>query len=130
MKNFSLSNQLREWKAQRLDEKVVRLTAEVESKASSLQSLKIQLENEAIKFKTSSKQMQSEIAELKTSRDTTSKNLKQKDNEISDLKKRIVGIYEKNEKDRNKAKSLFRRMFKQDAKSTSPADQKALDAIL
>lgn len=56
--------------------------------------------------------------------------MKSKENEISELKKKIKGIYDKNEKDREKAKLLFKRMHKKEFKTSSTSDQKALDAIM
>jgi len=130
MTNFTLTNQLREFKTNRFEEKIEKLSQDLNSKVSLINANKLQFEKESNTFKNTIKQLNNEISELKSSKDVVAKSLKVRENEISEMKVRIKGIYDKNEKDRNKAKALFRRMFKSDSKQTSPADQKALDAII
>ena len=112
------------------EKKIEKLTQELNSKLNLINANKLQHEKESNIFKSTIKQLNNEINELKTNKDIANKNIKIKENEINELKVRMKGIQEKNEKDRNKAKVLFRRMFKSDSKQTSPADQKALDAII
>eukprot|EP00341_Mesodinium_pulex_P016487 CAMPEP_0116911132 /NCGR_PEP_ID=MMETSP0467-20121206/15297_1 /TAXON_ID=283647 /ORGANISM="Mesodinium pulex, Strain SPMC105" /LENGTH=106 /DNA_ID=CAMNT_0004586839 /DNA_START=243 /DNA_END=563 /DNA_ORIENTATION=+ len=106
------------------------MAKDLHNKCSMIEELKLKLDKSKQKHKSEIKQYQSEISEFKTTKDTNNKHINNKNNEIEDLKKKIKNIFDKNEKDRLKAKKLFSRMFKADPKQTSQADQKALDAII
>jgi len=90
----------------------------------------LQLEKETQKNKNNTKQLAANLSELKNHLEVSKSQMKSKEIEISELKKKIKGIYDKNEKDREKAKLLFKRMHKKEFKTSSTSDQKALDAIM
>jgi len=92
MTNFNLANQLREVKTNRFEDKIEKLTQELNSKSNTINANKLQHEKESSMFKSTVKQLNNEINELKSSKDIATKNIKIKENEINELKVRMKGI--------------------------------------
>jgi len=92
MSNFNLVNQLREVKTKCFDEKIEKLTQELNSKSNTINANKLLHEKESNMFKSTIKQLNNEINELKSNKDIATKNIKIKENELNELKVRMKGI--------------------------------------
>jgi len=62
------------------------------SKNNTISSLKLQLEKETQKNKNNTKQLVATVSELKSNLEVSKSQIKSKENELSELKKKIKGI--------------------------------------
>lgn len=90
--NNNLTNQLKNLQSKNYEDKLEKLNEDVISKNNQLNILKIQIEKESNKNKNNIKQLNATINEMKSNLDVSKSQIKSKENEISDLKKKLKSI--------------------------------------